>query len=162
LGMLNFYRRFLPQAAATQAPLHDVLSGPRFKGSHPIDWTPELHKDVYFGCCIKADKKRLVTFPVLLRLLVTRLSSCFLDTGLGNLWEVPVEGSHIRYNYRDISHSQTPWRAYKPRISYRGMNSMNITFLFTVIKITFLISYLQAYGYKLSFQQNIVLENILI
>jgi hypothetical protein len=25
---------------------------------------------------------------------VTRLSSCFLDTGLGNLWEVPVEGSH--------------------------------------------------------------------
>jgi hypothetical protein len=26
---------------------------------------------------------------VLLRLLVTRLISCFLDTGLGNLWEVP-------------------------------------------------------------------------
>jgi hypothetical protein len=21
--------------------------------------------------------------------------SCFLDTGLGNLWEVPMEGSHI-------------------------------------------------------------------
>jgi hypothetical protein len=29
LGMLNFYRRFLPHAAATQAPLHDALSGPR-------------------------------------------------------------------------------------------------------------------------------------
>jgi cleavage and polyadenylation specificity factor subunit 1 len=42
--MLNFYRRLLPQAAATQAPLHDVLSGPRVKGSHPIAWTPELHK----------------------------------------------------------------------------------------------------------------------
>jgi hypothetical protein len=37
--MLNFYRRFLPHAAATQAPLHDVLSGPRIKGSHPITWT---------------------------------------------------------------------------------------------------------------------------
>ena len=44
LGMLNFYRRFLPHAATTQAPLHDVLSGPKFKGSHPITWTPELHK----------------------------------------------------------------------------------------------------------------------
>jgi hypothetical protein len=44
LGMLNFYRQFLPQDAATQAPLHDVLSGPRVKGSHPSAWTPELHK----------------------------------------------------------------------------------------------------------------------
>jgi hypothetical protein len=42
--MLNFYSRFLPQAAATQPPLHDVLSDPRVKGSHPIAWTPELHK----------------------------------------------------------------------------------------------------------------------
>jgi hypothetical protein len=47
--MLNFYRRFLPHAAATQAPLHDVLSGPRVKGSHPITWTLELLK-VFEGC----------------------------------------------------------------------------------------------------------------
>jgi hypothetical protein len=44
LGMVNFYRRFLPHAAATQAPLHDVLSDPRVKGSHPTTWTPELLK----------------------------------------------------------------------------------------------------------------------
>jgi hypothetical protein len=42
LGMPNFYRLFLPHAAATQVLLHDVLSGPRVKGSHPITWTPEL------------------------------------------------------------------------------------------------------------------------
>jgi hypothetical protein len=42
LGMLNFYRRFLPQPAATQAPLDDILSGPRVKSSHPITWTPEV------------------------------------------------------------------------------------------------------------------------
>jgi hypothetical protein len=35
LGMLNFYRRFLPHAAATDAPLHAALSGPRVKGYHP-------------------------------------------------------------------------------------------------------------------------------
>jgi cleavage and polyadenylation specificity factor subunit 1 len=44
LGMLNFYRRFLPQAAITQAQLHDVLSGPRVKASYSIAWTSELHK----------------------------------------------------------------------------------------------------------------------
>jgi cleavage and polyadenylation specificity factor subunit 1 len=44
LVMLNFYRRFLPHAAAIQAPLHAALSGPRMKGSHPITWTPDLHR----------------------------------------------------------------------------------------------------------------------
>jgi hypothetical protein len=42
LGILIFYRRFLPHATAMQAPLHDILSGPRVKGSHPIFWTPEF------------------------------------------------------------------------------------------------------------------------
>jgi hypothetical protein len=36
LGMLNIYRQFLPKAASTQAPLHNVLSGPRVKGSDPV------------------------------------------------------------------------------------------------------------------------------
>jgi hypothetical protein len=44
LGMLNFYRRFLPHAAAIQTLLHDVLSCPRVKGSHPTTWTLELLK----------------------------------------------------------------------------------------------------------------------
>lgn len=42
LGMLNFYRRFFPEAAAKQAPLNRLLSGPKVKGSHPITTTPEL------------------------------------------------------------------------------------------------------------------------
>ena len=35
LGMLNFYRRFLPQAAQIQAPLHALLTG-SVKGSKPV------------------------------------------------------------------------------------------------------------------------------
>jgi hypothetical protein len=46
--MLNYYGRFLPHSAAHQAPLHDVLSRPKVKGSHPITWTPEL----IFTCLI--------------------------------------------------------------------------------------------------------------
>ena len=43
LGMLNYYRRFLPHAAATQAPLDTLLAGPRTKGSQSINWTTELN-----------------------------------------------------------------------------------------------------------------------
>ncbi|KAL0832341.1 hypothetical protein ABMA28_001774 [Loxostege sticticalis] len=43
LGMLNFYRRFLPRAAEIQAPLHALLTG-SLKGSHPIDLTGEALK----------------------------------------------------------------------------------------------------------------------
>lgn len=40
LGMLNFYRRFIPNAARIQAPLHTLLTG-SVKGSHPVDITGE-------------------------------------------------------------------------------------------------------------------------
>lgn len=35
LGMLNFYRKFIPAAATTQAPLHALLTD-KVKGSHPV------------------------------------------------------------------------------------------------------------------------------
>lgn len=38
LGMINFYRRFLPRAAEIQAPLHALLTG-TLKGTQPIDLT---------------------------------------------------------------------------------------------------------------------------
>jgi hypothetical protein len=62
LGMLYFYRRFLPHAAATQAPLHNVLSGPRVKGSHPITWTPELLK-AFEECKASLSRATLLAHP---------------------------------------------------------------------------------------------------
>jgi cleavage and polyadenylation specificity factor subunit 1 len=62
LGMLNFYRRYLPQAAVTQAPVHDVISGPRVKGSHPIAWTPELHK-AFKQCKESLSRATLLAHP---------------------------------------------------------------------------------------------------
>ncbi|GBP80756.1 hypothetical protein EVAR_56602_1 [Eumeta japonica] len=41
LGMINFYRRFIPNAAHYQAPLNALLTGSA-KGSHPVDITGEL------------------------------------------------------------------------------------------------------------------------
>ncbi|CAK9832763.1 Transposon Ty3-I Gag-Pol polyprotein [Anthophora retusa] len=39
LGMINFYRRFIPRAATLQKPLNKVLEGPKRKGDSPIEWT---------------------------------------------------------------------------------------------------------------------------
>lgn len=42
LGMINFFRSFLPHAAEHQAPLNKAVAGK--KGSQAIEWTPELTK----------------------------------------------------------------------------------------------------------------------
>ncbi|CAK1581092.1 unnamed protein product [Parnassius mnemosyne] len=44
LGMLNFYRRFLPNAAQVQTPLHLLLKGENVKPSTLITWNPKLEQ----------------------------------------------------------------------------------------------------------------------
>ncbi|XP_076384356.1 uncharacterized protein LOC117225084 [Megalopta genalis] len=41
LGMVNFYRRFIPGAATLQAPLNLLLRGRKLKGNTPVQWTSE-------------------------------------------------------------------------------------------------------------------------
>jgi hypothetical protein len=41
LGLLNFYRRFLPAVARTLQPLTDALRGDR-KGADPVEWSAEM------------------------------------------------------------------------------------------------------------------------
>ncbi|GBP20000.1 hypothetical protein EVAR_13766_1 [Eumeta japonica] len=43
LGMINFYRRFIPDAARIQAPLNALLTG-SIKNSHPINIIGEALK----------------------------------------------------------------------------------------------------------------------
>lgn len=44
LGMLNYYRRFLPMAAETQIPLLHCTKGSKKKDKSKVDWTPERIK----------------------------------------------------------------------------------------------------------------------
>jgi hypothetical protein len=60
--MLNYYRRFFPQAASDQAPFHKVLSGPKFKASHPITWTLELH-EAFEKCKANLSRATLLAHP---------------------------------------------------------------------------------------------------
>jgi cleavage and polyadenylation specificity factor subunit 1 len=61
-GMLNFYHRFLPHAAALQAPLHDILSGPKAKNSHPFSWTPQLIQ-TFADCKDNLSRATLLAHP---------------------------------------------------------------------------------------------------
>jgi hypothetical protein len=62
LGRLNFYRRFLPHAAATEVPLHDVSFGSTVKGFHPVTWTPELLK-AFEECKTNLSRATLLAHP---------------------------------------------------------------------------------------------------
>jgi hypothetical protein len=42
LRMVNFYRRFIPQAASIKAPLYAALAFPKIIGLKPVDWTPTM------------------------------------------------------------------------------------------------------------------------
>jgi cleavage and polyadenylation specificity factor subunit 1 len=76
LGMINFYRRFIPQAANIQAPLHAALAGPKIKGSQPVEWTPTM-VHAFEDC--KASLSRATLLTHLLLALFTDAS----DTAIG-------------------------------------------------------------------------------
>ena len=60
LGMINFYRLFLPKAAHFQAPLHAALSG--LKGPQPIEWTPAL-LEAFEACKQSLGEATLLAHP---------------------------------------------------------------------------------------------------
>lgn len=61
LGMLNFYRRFIPNAAGSQAMLCELLRG-NLKGKTPIAWTDEA-KDAFENCKLSLAQAALLAHP---------------------------------------------------------------------------------------------------
>jgi hypothetical protein len=61
LGMINFYRRFIPHVAETQAPLNEVLKGKK-KGNVKVEWTPSLD-GAFVNCKDALARTTLLTHP---------------------------------------------------------------------------------------------------
>ncbi|GBL74957.1 Transposon Tf2-9 polyprotein [Araneus ventricosus] len=62
LGMLNFYRRYLKDAAKNQALLHEYLKGSKKKDKGKIQWTDEAEKQ-FEKCKNDLANATLLSFP---------------------------------------------------------------------------------------------------
>jgi hypothetical protein len=62
LGMLSIYRRFMPQAASIQGPLHAAFAGPKVKGSQLVDWTPTMVQ-AFEDCKARLSRATLLAHP---------------------------------------------------------------------------------------------------
>lgn len=60
LGMINFYRRFIPNAAEHQSALHDALAG--LKSSQHINWTDKM-EDSFSKCKEGLSNATLLNHP---------------------------------------------------------------------------------------------------
>ena len=72
LGMLNFYRRFLPRAAEVQAPLNDLLHD-NVKGRTVVTWTPQAER------AFESSKKELAQAVLLVHPRVDAELAVFAD-----------------------------------------------------------------------------------
>lgn len=62
LGMLNFYRRFIPNAAKSQAPLNSMLGGEKVKGSDPVQMS-QLQLEAFKECKSMLSNATLLAHP---------------------------------------------------------------------------------------------------
>jgi cleavage and polyadenylation specificity factor subunit 1 len=115
LGMQNFYRHFLPHAASIQAPLHDVLSSPKFKGSHPVTWTEALTA-AFNECKASLSRATLLAHPhpTAPLTLVTDAST----TAIGAVLQQRVQDAWqpLAFFSRKLSTTQQKYSAYDREI----------------------------------------------
>jgi cleavage and polyadenylation specificity factor subunit 1 len=111
LGMLNFYHRFIPKAAALQAPLHDLLSGPKVKNSYPISWTPQLLQ-TFEDCKDNLSRATLLAHPDSLAplALVTDASTTAMGAALQQ--RVHHKWQPLAFFSRKLTPTQQKYSAY--------------------------------------------------
>jgi hypothetical protein len=100
----EFLRRFLSHAAASQPLLHDFLSDPKVKGSHPIHWTPDLHRTSK-ECKGSLSRAILLAHPDPSAPLVTDVSTSALQQRV-NVWQ------SIAFFSRKLSLAQQKYSEY--------------------------------------------------
>ena len=90
LGALNFYRRYLKNAATTQAPLHALTAGAKKKDKRPIVWTPEA-TEAFEKSHQQLAEVSLLAHP--LRDAPLRIQCKYNEETTGNLWDFSLGNS---------------------------------------------------------------------
>ncbi|UYV65536.1 hypothetical protein LAZ67_3004622 [Cordylochernes scorpioides] len=111
LGMLNFYRRFLKNAADDQAILNDFLKGSKKNDKRPIPWMEEAEQK-FIKCKTELSKAALLTFPdpECPLALFTDAS----DRAMGAVLQHFIDGAWkpIAFFSKKLSKSQTKYSTY--------------------------------------------------
>jgi len=96
LGMINFYRKFIPGAAEDQAVLNDALKGPKTKGKAPIDWNLERNK-TFQQCKDSLSRVTLLAHPNPATKLVVTTDVSATAIGAVSNKKTHVDGSHWHF-----------------------------------------------------------------
>ena len=111
LGKLNFYRRFIPKAADSQALLHSLHGNKKKNDKTIINWTPELVES-FERCKSSLCDAVLLSHPVQGAPLALLVDAS--DSGIGAVVEQHIEGSWkpLSFFSRKLSEAQRKYSAY--------------------------------------------------
>ena len=82
LGMVNFYIRFIPQAAKIMQPLHSLLAGKNTAGNRKVPFTPDAVKS-FENTKLAISKAATLGFPAAGRKLALQTDAS--ETGIGSV-----------------------------------------------------------------------------
>ncbi|XP_072934931.1 uncharacterized protein [Epargyreus clarus] len=111
LGMLNYYRRFVPHAAQSQAPLIDALAATKSKGATPFPWTPELLAH-FEDCKASLSKATLLQHPANDAPLGLFTDASSVHIGAGLQQKIDAEWRPLAFFSKKLTAQQSQWPAY--------------------------------------------------
>lgn len=111
LGTINFYRRFVPNAAAAQAPLHTLTAGSKKNDKRPIAWTPETEL-AFEKCKEQLAQATLLAHPA--EGAILRIVTDASDYAMGAVLEQIVENDcqPLAFYSKKFSSSQSKYSTY--------------------------------------------------
>lgn len=111
LGVLNYYRRFIPQAAKFQAPLINAVVATNSKGNKPFPWTPELHT-AFDKCRRSLSDATLLHHPVSGARLALFTDASSVHVGACLQQEVNDLWCPLAFFSKKLTPRQSEWPAY--------------------------------------------------
>ncbi|KMQ86146.1 pol polyprotein [Lasius niger] len=111
LGMINYYRRFLPSAAQTQAPLYSLATGTKKKDRRPIQWDNST-RQAFQQCKDQLANAALLAHPTENAPLI--LSTDASDKAIGAVLEQVSQGHRqpLAFFSRKLNKTQVAYSAY--------------------------------------------------
>lgn len=111
LGMINYYRRFIPHAAQYQAPLIKAIVAINGKGAKPFIWSPKLLKN-FEACKISLSEATLLQHPVTNAPLALFTDASSIHIGSCLQQQVDGQWSPLAFFSKKLTNKQSEWPAY--------------------------------------------------